>query len=112
MNYNLRILSECVDEVVEICDWYDHRRPKLGDEFEASFNYTVSLILKLPKGYPSLEKNIHKVSIERFPYNIFYIMENEMILIIGVLHHSRSKKYLKKIIKREEIGGDPDPGQK
>jgi len=101
MTYSIKVLPECIHEIVDICDWYDHKRPKLGDEFELSLDTTITSILKTPKGYSILKRNIHKVKIARFPYNVFNVIESDVILIIGVLHHSRSKKQLRKIIKRD-----------
>ena len=100
MNYKVRVLPECSIDVANISIWYDIHLSGLGDEFELKFDELVFSILQAPLQHLIVKSSIRKAKMERFPYNIFYNIDSEMIIIIGILHYKRGPKQLRKVLKR------------
>jgi len=71
MKYELILSLEAQNEVTEAVQWYRDRAPLL-------------------------DKNYHKVLIQRFPYQIIYTVYGETILILAVFHAKRNPEEWKK----------------
>lgn len=72
-------------------DWYDEQRPGLGDEFVLSVEAAVELIQRMPNSYQVVEptRSIRRVLAHRFPYAIYYVVENQRIVVLAALHVAR-----------------------
>jgi toxin ParE1/3/4 len=46
--------------------------------------------------YPCVYKKFHRALLRKFPYSLFYVIEPEVILIIGVVHQARDESTWKR----------------
>lgn len=46
--------------------------------------------------YPRVYKNFHRALLNRFPYSVFYVIEPDVVLIVGVVHQARDESTWKK----------------
>ena len=42
-----------------------------------------------PWQFPVVFKNVHRALLRRFPYSLFFILEDETLLVIACFHASR-----------------------
>ncbi len=85
-------------DVSEATLWYNEKFDGLGGEFLLSIDAKINAIQRSPKQFPTKHKNIRRALTDRFPYGIFYIIENEVIYILAIIHTRRNPKIWKKRI--------------
>lgn len=92
------IISQEVELEIEISAkyfklQYDGLEILFLDEIENAF----LKIQENPERYPIIEQRIRKFIIQRFPFNIFYEINKDGILILAVAHQKRKPDYWKSI---------------
>ena len=70
-------------------DWYEAEEPGLGSEFLNELRVTYQRILDHPLGYQDLRSGIRRALTRRFPYAIYFSIEEEAIVIVAVLSTAR-----------------------
>jgi len=76
--------------------WYNDKLEGLGREFLLSLDAKINAIQRNPKQFPIKYKNIRRALIDRFPYGIFYIVKNNTIYILAIIHTKRNPTTWKK----------------
>ena len=89
MNYELIVRSYAEKDITDIVLWYETKLKDLGNRFITSLDATVQSIERNPKIYPKVYKEFRRALLPRFPYGVFYIIENHSIIIFAVLHGKR-----------------------
>jgi toxin ParE1/3/4 len=90
--YHLVTQPRAARDVEVIFDWYDDERPGLGREFLEELRATISRVLAGPYRYQVLRSDIRRALVRRFPYAVFFAVEGNSIVVIRVLHTSRSPR--------------------
>jgi plasmid stabilization system protein ParE len=70
--------------------------PTLSARFGAELDRIYSAIAKYPQMYPVVYKNFRRALLRKFPYSVFYIVEETSILIVGVVHQARDESTWKR----------------
>jgi toxin ParE1/3/4 len=83
------IRPEAEADLAEAYDWYEARRAGLGREFLEQVHIAVRSISENPLRHPLLYLNGRRVLLRRFPYKVFFIVENERVEVLGVVHVRR-----------------------
>jgi len=89
MTHDLIIRPEAEAEMAEAFDWYEARVPGLGSEFLLNVDAAFNGILRNPKQYPVVHKNLRRAIVRRFPFQVIFIAEESRIVIIAVFHVKR-----------------------
>jgi len=89
MKRALIIRPEAEFDLAEAYKWYEARVPGLGSDFLLNTDAALSSIQRTPETYPIVFKNIRRSLIRRFPYGVFYVVEQDMIVVLAVLHARR-----------------------
>ena len=66
----------------------------LGIEFIAEVQGADRLLLANPLRYAVRFDDIRRLNLRRFPYGIFFILQDETIVVIGVFHFRRDSRAL------------------
>jgi toxin ParE1/3/4 len=82
----------------EAANWYNIKRDGLGNEFLLALEAKINAIRRSPSNFPLVYKNIRRALLERFPYGIYFIIEDETIYVLAIQHTSRKPKIWKKSI--------------
>jgi len=90
---NLVISKLAFKEIENGKEYYNLQQANLGNRFKKDVQNTVDSIVSFPKLYPFIIDNIQKVVLHRFPYSIFYVVEEDTILILSVSHQHRKPFY-------------------
>jgi toxin ParE1/3/4 len=80
----------------EAANWYNDTREGLGNEFLLALDAKINAIQRNPSYFQLIYKNIRRALTERFPYGIFFIIEDETIYVLAIQHTSRNPKIWKK----------------
>ena len=89
MEYELIIRPEARADLLETFNWYQEQRHGLGFDFKLCVDEVISKIRKHPLIYRKVYKNIRRSVTKRFPFGVFYIVEDQTIIVLAVIHAKR-----------------------
>ncbi len=92
----LIISPEAEADIAEAFDWYETQVSGLGSEFLLVLDALFNSILRNHLLYPIAYKNVHRALIRRFPYSVFFIVEETKIVVLSVFHVKRNPRIWKK----------------
>lgn len=70
-------------------EWYESEQPGLGLEFLDELRAAYTRILDGPFKYQVLRSGIRRAITRRFPYAIYFSVENDLIVVVAVLDTAR-----------------------
>jgi toxin ParE1/3/4 len=84
------ILSPAAEaELDEALDWYDMHQPGLGQRLAQHVDAVFQRISVSPGLYPEVFRDVRRATLSRFPYSVFYRVEQNQIFVLAVFHGSR-----------------------
>ena len=98
MVYKIKLLPIVQTDLGKAKKWYREKSEILAEEFKTEVNKEIDYIGKHPEHYQRKHKELRQSLVTRFPYVIFYLVEEEQkrIIIFGVLHTSRNPEIVRK----------------
>ena len=90
--------SEAQTEFEEARDWYRRERVILGREFVAAVRHVLNEISKHPTRFPIALGDVRHISVSRFPYCVYYFIDQKTVVIVAVIHTSRDPSVWQKRI--------------
>jgi len=82
-------------DAMDAANWYNQRRDGLGNEFLLALDAKFNAIRRNPLQFNLIYKNIRRALTERFPYAVFFIIENDVVYVLAIIHTNRSPKIWK-----------------
>ncbi len=79
-------------EFDEAYDWSENRRTGLGVEFAAAVQQAIDRIVANPERHGVVHLEIRCALVRRFPYGVYYWIEDERIVVLAIFHSSRDPK--------------------
>ncbi len=109
----VRILRAAVQEAVEAAAWYELQRPGLGREFAGAVQAALDLLESevwplLPMSGAAGQRNVMRLMLRRFPYDVVVVERRDDILVLAIAHHSRRPGYWR---DRQSISQIQDAGR-
>jgi plasmid stabilization system protein ParE len=89
MTVEVRLRPEAERDLVDAATWYEERRPGLGRQFLEEARAVLSFISETPLAYHVVHRRARRALMRRFPFGIFYLIEPDQVVVIGILHGSR-----------------------
>ena len=86
MKYSLLFHPDLQDDILYIYHWYQKKDFGLGPVFLTLFYASVQKIQARPLAYMKINEEYRRCLMNRFPYAIYYYIENEEINITGLFH--------------------------
>lgn len=83
-------------ELDEIVAYYEVRKPGLGLLLLDVTDILLKRIQTNPFQFQVRHKNIRKAGLIDFPYNIYFRVYRNKIVVLGILHQKRNPKLWKK----------------
>ena len=96
MKYRVIVSPEAENDLKEAFSWYEDNRTGLGYDFLLQVDAGINFINRNPEIHPIEYRGTRKHLIKRFPYRIIYLVEEERIIVLAVLHGKRSPDLMKK----------------
>ena len=101
MSRRLIVRPEAEEDIDTARLEYEERVRGLSFEFRAELDQTFSSIVRNPELYARIHRDLRRALLRRFPYGVLYVLQPESIVVVAVLHTSRSPKLLRAILIRE-----------
>ncbi|MBD8083715.1 type II toxin-antitoxin system RelE/ParE family toxin [Chryseobacterium caseinilyticum] len=97
MNFVFKNRPRVYNDITEAVEYYLEISPKLASQFLFRVEEAKQRILKSPKGFQiKHSEKIRTVLLKQFDYHIYYILEEDHIVILAILHaHSGGHKIAK-----------------
>ena len=92
MSLRLIVRPEAEAEMTDAFDWYEDRVPGLGSEFLLCVDAAFNAILRAPQRYPQIHKIVRRALTRRFPYEVFFVADEERVVVLSVFHAKRNPK--------------------
>ena len=103
MKLLLRVLPEAEAELEAAARWYESKRAGLGAALLANVDEALAAVLDAPRGAPLWRKGrpYRKFVLRRFPYVIFFVVQEHTVAVVAVAHAKRRPGYWKGRASRE-----------
>lgn len=95
---------EALTEYARAVQYYAERRVDLAEAFIQAIEDTIYRIREAPTRWGVIDEDIYRCLARKFPYGILYMIEQDYILILAIMHCSQKPGYWK-----ERVGQKP-PG--
>ena len=76
-------------EFNEACTWYENKRRGLALEFITEIDHCVSQASENPFQFAVVREDIRRVVANRFPYNVYFRVEQRRIVVLAIFHGRR-----------------------
>ena len=86
----LILAPRAFDDIRSASRWYDNQREGLGLAFEAAFEAAAERVCRMPLSGKAVEAPFRRVTLRRFPYDMFYEFDAQRVVVILVFHNSRN----------------------
>lgn len=96
MSLEALLRPEARHELAAASEWYEARKAGLGGDFLDEFLAAIGRIEDHPKSCPVIDRDIRRALLRRFPYALYYLVEETHIEVLGVLHCHQHKDQWRK----------------
>lgn len=83
------LLPETKQDVADAYAWYEDQSLGLGMEFLRCLEATLLAVQRYPLMYPLVHETYHRALVHRFPYAVFYEVEDDQVVVHGIFHCSQ-----------------------
>ena len=84
------VRPEAEAEVQQAFDWYEEQSEGLGLEFLRAIEACLSGVTRNPFAYTVAKGlNVRRALVRRFPYALFYLVDDDAIVVIAVFNIKR-----------------------
>ena len=90
MDYVLLLRPEARVDLLDAFHWYQKQQAGLGHDFKLCVDNALSKLVKNPSFYKKVHNDIRRVIIKKFPFGIFYVIQENKVIILAVLHARRN----------------------
>ena len=89
MNRPLFVDADADAESEETAVWYGDRRVGLDLEFLAAVDRVLAEVAETPDRFSIWVAPWRRAAVRRFPYSVFFEVEPERVVVVGVAHACR-----------------------
>jgi plasmid stabilization system protein ParE len=61
----------------------------LGVEFGYEIDLVVSSLAERALAFPAIHREVRRALIKRFPYGVFFVASDDLVVVLAVLHQAR-----------------------
>jgi hypothetical protein len=76
-------------ELIEAHDRYEGEAKGLGRRFRQAVDVLTERMSTNPRQFPVVFEKARRALLRRFPYSLFFVIEDEILLVIACFHASR-----------------------
>jgi plasmid stabilization system protein ParE len=95
MTFSLRFLPEVEEDVMAGYVWYEEKSYGLGEDFIRIIYACTIEISRNPLIYPKVYEEFRRRLLRRFPYAVYFTIENGEITVFGLFHCARDPRTVK-----------------
>lgn len=94
--YHIAFKPEVYGDIETAYDWYESQRIGLGEGFLLTLEESYAKITRTPKLYQDVYKSVRRKLVRRFPYGVFFVLREDIIIVLAVLHTKREPQEVHK----------------
>jgi plasmid stabilization system protein ParE len=95
--FAVRLRRKALTDVSRIRTWYGKIDPTLEDRFVKSLNNGLDRIQAHPLSYQVLYRNTRRVLLDKFPFSVYYPIQDTTVIVLAVIHHKRNPELAQRI---------------
>ena len=88
--FSIEISNEAEVDFDKSYEYYLENSLKIADTFFKIINSSIENIKQSPFSFPVAYKNIRKYIVKKFPFVIYFQIEDSIIKVIAIFHTSRN----------------------
>ena len=92
MTLELRLRAEAELDLTDAAPWYEAQSPGLGHQFLDEALATFNSIAAVPLACQIVHRNTRRALVHRFPFCVYYRVEGDTIIVVAIMHGSRSPR--------------------
>lgn len=96
---SIRLRPALLEDLAEAIAWYESRVEGLGSHFSDQFFEAVSRASEEPESRRVVFDGCRRIRLLKFPYSIYYLIENEEIVFILLFHSAREPRKLDVVLR-------------
>lgn len=81
-------------DIEEAAFWYESQRSDLGVEFILEIDQAMQRIEETPEAYREVYLGIRRTLVRRFPYAIYFKLDQNTVRVLAVLDQRRSDEFV------------------
>ncbi len=105
MTHVLSFRPEVEEDAIGGYGWYQEKATGLGDEFLRVFYTCAQEIPRNPFLYRKIYKDFRRTLLRRFPYAIYFRIEDDKVVVFGLFHCARNPVIIQNILRDRQQGG-------
>lgn len=90
MTFEIRLRKESNNDLRDAFNYYEQIRQGLGQDFLLCFENSLAKIKRNPMSFKVVYSGLRRIAIKRFPYRIFYLVDDSTIMITAIFHVRRN----------------------
>lgn len=94
MKWRVVIRPRAETDLSQARDWYENEHAGLGIEFLVEIANVIANLVQDPERRPDYYRGFRRVLIPRFPYKLFYRLQDDRVVVFRVLHAHRNHPQL------------------
>jgi plasmid stabilization system protein ParE len=76
-------------ELIAAQDWYESEASGLGRRFREAVDVLAKRMSENPHQFPVVLNDVRRALLRRFPYALFFVIEDDELIVIACFHASR-----------------------
>lgn len=92
MTFEVRVRRAAREDIENAALWYEAQRAGLGNEFIDEVERAFQKITGAPSSYRTLHRETRRATLQRFPFGVFYRIQEQTIVVVAVMHSSRDPR--------------------
>jgi plasmid stabilization system protein ParE len=89
MTHFVRLRDEADRDLTDAASWYEQQRKGLGHEFLDDALSVFDRIGQEPLNFPVVHRNARRAVMHRFPFCIYFAVEQIDVVVLSVIHGTR-----------------------
>jgi len=102
MTYTIRFLPEVEEDAINGYMWYESKSKGLGEDFLRMFFACANEISWNPLLYQKVYRDFRRRLLRRFPYAVYFTIENGQIIVVGLFHCARNPQVISADLQNRE----------
>ncbi len=95
MSVQIRLRPEAKQDLTDPAALYERQRAGLGQEFLDEALATLLAIADVPLGFAIIHRSARGALLQRFPFVVFFTIDEGEVIVFAVLHGSRDPRLWK-----------------
>lgn len=97
MVFLARVRPEAESHLQEAYSWYLERSAHAAEDFISAVDSVFGHLSQFPSSNPVVYRDVHRVLLRKFPFAIYYLVKNQEIRVIGLLHVRRHPREARRL---------------